>query len=225
MPARGRLIVVEGLDRSGKTTQCARLRERLANTRGTGCLLLKFPDRTTTIGLMIDSYLRSQTELDDRAIHLLFSANRWEKRSAILDALEHGTDVILDRYVYSGVAFSTVKGLDAAWCRSCDQGLPRPDLIIFLDIDTDSAARRGGYGEERYEKAAIQSLVREAFKELQAAQDDVQTSWCTIDARYSVDEVQEAIWKQTELLLEKEALEPIGKITWTSPPGGQIAWR
>jgi len=37
-----------------------------------------FLDRTTAIGQMIDSYLRSTSELDDRAIHLLFSANRWE---------------------------------------------------------------------------------------------------------------------------------------------------
>ena len=35
-------------------------------------------DRTTPIGIMIDSYLRNATDMDDRAIHLLFSANRWE---------------------------------------------------------------------------------------------------------------------------------------------------
>lgn len=35
-------------------------------------------DRTTAIGKMIDSYLKSHSDLDDRAIHLLFSANRWE---------------------------------------------------------------------------------------------------------------------------------------------------
>ena len=39
---------------------------------------IAYPDRTTTIGKMIDNYLQSKAELDDRAIHLLFSANRWE---------------------------------------------------------------------------------------------------------------------------------------------------
>lgn len=43
--------------------------------------LWKFPDRQTGTGRMIDSYLTSKTELDDAAIHLLFCANRWEKRS------------------------------------------------------------------------------------------------------------------------------------------------
>jgi dTMP kinase len=90
-PKRGAFIVIEGLDRSGKSTQAKRLVERLEKT--TKAKLVKFPseytthssmlltgmiDRSTPIGKMIDAYLRSQSELDDRAIHLLFSANRWE---------------------------------------------------------------------------------------------------------------------------------------------------
>lgn len=89
--ARGALIVLEGLDRSGKSTQVDRLVARL-NAEGHKARLHKFPgtspatallseltvDRTTAIGKMIDAYLRSAAELDDHAIHLLFSANRWE---------------------------------------------------------------------------------------------------------------------------------------------------
>jgi dTMP kinase len=95
-PRRGAFIVLEGLDRSGKSTQVARLVEKLEQN-GKRAHLQKFPgesvvtnevplltlrtvylDRTTSIGKMIDSYLQSQSDLDDRAIHLLFSANRWE---------------------------------------------------------------------------------------------------------------------------------------------------
>jgi dTMP kinase len=90
---RGAFIVLEGLDRSGKTTQTAKLVQRVEKL-GKPCKLVKFPgkqfslrgrvdrglDRTTTIGKMIDSYLRSAEDLDDRVIHLLFSANRWEAR-------------------------------------------------------------------------------------------------------------------------------------------------
>ena len=47
-------------------------------TKKKNLILVLHPDRTTPIGKMIDSYLRSQSDLDDRAIHLLFSANRWE---------------------------------------------------------------------------------------------------------------------------------------------------
>ena len=45
-----------------------------------------------------------------------------------------------DRYAYSGVAFSSAKGLDVHWCKSCDIGLPAPDCIIYLDIPVEDAA-------------------------------------------------------------------------------------
>lgn len=51
-----------------------------------------------------------QKELPDEAIHLLFSANRWEKANSLLKMLEHGTTVVVDRYCFSGVAFSAAKG-------------------------------------------------------------------------------------------------------------------
>jgi dTMP kinase len=72
--ARGAFIVVEGLDRAGKSTQVAGLAKAL-NARS-----IKFPDRTTPIGKMIDNYLAQKSDMEDRAIHLLFSANRWEAR-------------------------------------------------------------------------------------------------------------------------------------------------
>jgi len=74
---RGAFIVIEGLDRSGKSTQCARLAARL-EAAGKPVKSVKFPDRTTAIGKMINAYLQSESEVDDQTIHLLFSANRWE---------------------------------------------------------------------------------------------------------------------------------------------------
>jgi dTMP kinase len=76
---RGALIVLEGLDRSGKSSQCKALASFL-RSRGESVEEWRFPDRTTAIGQMISSYLTGASELDDSAIHLLFSANRWEKR-------------------------------------------------------------------------------------------------------------------------------------------------
>ncbi len=78
---RGAFILFEGVDRCGKSTQCKMLVQNL-QSRGIEAELWRYPDRTTAIGQMIDKYLQSQTEMDDAAIHLLFSANRWEKRYA-----------------------------------------------------------------------------------------------------------------------------------------------
>jgi len=75
---RGAFILIEGLDRAGKTTQVKRLCDKLY-AEGHNVKTIRFPDRTSPIGKMIDGYLQSSIEMDDHAIHLLFSANRWEK--------------------------------------------------------------------------------------------------------------------------------------------------
>lgn len=90
----------------------------------------------------------------------------------ILKALHSGTHVIIDRYAFSGVAFSAAKeGLSLEWCKQPDRGLPRPDLVCFLDVSSDEASKRGGFGEERYEKRDFQEKVRQNYQELMQ-QDD-----------------------------------------------------
>lgn len=81
--SRGALIVLEGLDRSGKTSQSTRLLKYLDGL-GYPAESFRFPDRNTGVGQMISSYLTNKSQLDDHAIHLLFSANRWEKRYVLL---------------------------------------------------------------------------------------------------------------------------------------------
>ena len=71
--------------------------------------MMRFPDRTTGIGSILNSYLTCAKELDDHAVHLLFSANRWELEQKIVSTLKAGNHVIIDRYAYSGVAFSAAK--------------------------------------------------------------------------------------------------------------------
>lgn len=163
--SRGLFIVVEGLDRTGKSTQCAQLLNYFANA-GRQATLMKFPDRTTNIGQMINSYLQSKTELNDKAIHLLFSANRWELSQYIIDTINNGTTIIADRYAYSGVAYSIAKGLDYDYCKSPDKGLPIPDKVFFLDLPPQLAQQREDYGEERYESLDIQTRVRSSFMEI-----------------------------------------------------------
>ncbi|KAI8640520.1 thymidylate kinase [Parasitella parasitica] len=184
---RGLLIVVEGCDRSGKSTQCDNLVTHFKQD-GINTELVKFPDRTTQTGKMIDSYLQLKSELDDHAIHLLFSANRWEAMKSLSEKLNNGTTLVVDRYAFSGVAFSSAKGLDLEWCRNPDVGLLTPDVVLFLDLDIDEAEKRGGFGQERYEKRDLQIEVRQKFMELK---DD---SWKIIDASQSKENVQKDIW-------------------------------
>lgn len=123
-------------------------------------------DRDTPIGKMINSYLQGQAQQDDHSIHLLFSANRWEAAQRIKADLKNGITVIADRYSYSGAVYSAAKDnqdLSLEWAWWPETGLPRPDLVLFLSIASQEAAKRGGYGEERYETGSIQSNVRRLF--------------------------------------------------------------
>ncbi|KAI9037041.1 bifunctional thymidylate/uridylate kinase [Aspergillus affinis] len=162
---RGALVVVEGLDRAGKSSQCEALRDSLQES-GQPVKYVRFPDRTTTIGKMIDGYLRGQSQLDDHSIHLLFSANRWEAVKDIEEDIASGITVIVDRYSYSGAVYSAAKGnpnLSLEWAWLPEIGLPRPDICLFLQISPEQAAKRGGFGVERYENEPMQKRVRELF--------------------------------------------------------------
>ncbi|KAG8960332.1 Thymidylate kinase [Tulasnella sp. 419] len=200
--SRGAFIVIEGLDRSGKSTQAQALYQHLQDRLGASNVkLIKFPDRTTPIGKMIDSYLRSESELDDRAIHLLFSANRWEAASSIIKDLESGVTLICDRYAFSGLSFTFSKnkpGLTYEWCLSPDIGLPSPDIVLFLDISPEKAKLRGGYGEERYEKEEMQKRVRDAFKRIGEEYGGVESSWVEIDAGRDLNAVTTDVQKAVE---------------------------
>ncbi|EEB09452.1 thymidylate kinase Tmp1 [Schizosaccharomyces japonicus yFS275] len=188
---RGKFVVFEGLDRSGKSTQAELLKKALID-RGQRAILLRFPDRGTTIGKQIDAYLKNKNKLPDEAIHLLFSANRWELASTIEAALADGVHCIVDRYSFSGVAFSAAKGMDWDWCKQPERGLPSPDIVLFFQVDPNIASKRAGFGNERYELPVFQRTVAEKYALLrqefvkERKNDD---SWLMIDGNQSIEQV------------------------------------
>ncbi|XP_075633077.1 uncharacterized protein LOC142605542 isoform X3 [Castanea sativa] len=190
--SRGALVVLEGLDRSGKTSQSSRLLSYLEGL-GHSAELWRFPDRSTDVGQMISSYLSNKSQLDDHMIHPLFSANRWEKRSLMETKLKTGTTLIVDRYSYSGVAFSSAKGLGVEWCKAPEVGLLAPDLILYLDIQPEKATERGGYGGERYEQLEFQKKVSQCYQVLHDA------SWKIVDACQPIKDIEKQL---QELVLD-----------------------
>lgn len=194
---RGQLIVFEGLDKSGKSTQSQKLKEALEKD-GQLVDLWSFPDRNTKLGDVIDSYLNKKLELHDRSIHLLFSANRWEKVSKLIKLLESGTTVITDRYAFSGVAYSAAKGLPLEWCKQPDVGLPKPDCVIFLQLSPEAGAKRNGFGEERYEKTQFQNKVLEQFMQIK------DESWKIINADQNMEDLHQEIYKHIKSLKNEE---------------------
>ncbi|KAI7960266.1 hypothetical protein MJO29_005334 [Puccinia striiformis f. sp. tritici] len=219
---RGSFIVFEGLDRSGKSTQCRLLEEKLKQA-GRAVESMRFPDRTTAIGQMINSYLCQTSELDDHAIHLLFAANRWEKSTDIHTTLQSGTTIICDRYAFSGTAFTAAKfnirvppePEPIATLACADRGLPLPDLVIFLTLGEQSLDNREGFGRERYENTELQDEVKRQFVQVvrpHFEETHGRNRWIEVDATGTIEEVEKRIWDVVDNHLRNFVPESIGKL-------------
>lgn len=163
---RGVFVVIEGIDHSGKTTQCSALAARLVKEQKRPVLSIHFPDRTTPTGKLIARHLAGEATIHDpKRLYNLFVDNRREKSDDIRTALAQGTTVICDRWSYSGIAYASAKGvLDPFWCAQQEAGLPAPDVVVLLDLEPGPAQTRGGK-REIYDDVAMQANARHGFQE------------------------------------------------------------
>lgn len=142
------LIVVEGLDGAGKSTQVGKLRQYLENRYGQ-VDYIHFPRYDAPVyGDLISRFLRGDygdiNTVHPQLVALLYAEDRHQAAPGMRRELEAGKTVLLDRYVYSNIAYQCAKlgnEQDRLSLRDwifktefTDFGLPRPDLNIFLDV-------------------------------------------------------------------------------------------
>ncbi|XP_036865437.1 thymidylate kinase isoform X1 [Manis javanica] len=235
---RGALIVLEGVDRAGKSTQSRKLVAALC-AAGHRAELLRFPERSTEIGKLLSSYLEKKNEVEDHSVHLLFSANRWEQvcadllvgypsslqqhprppvqnlpaiacRPLIKEKLSQGVTLVVDRYAFSGVAFTSAKeNFSLDWCKQPDVGLPKPDVVVFLQLQLAEAAARGEFGRERYENGTFQERALQRFHQLMG---DPSLNWKVVDASRSMEDVHKEICTLSEDTIHAVSQRPLGEL-------------
>lgn len=142
------LVVLEGLDGAGKSTQVRKLKKYLESI-SPDLEYIHFPRYDAPVyGDLISRFLRgdfgSNENVHPQLVALLFAEDRHGAASYIENILKDGGNVLLDRYVYSNIAYQCAKLDDPAgraglreWIFNTeygDFGLPRPDLNIFLDV-------------------------------------------------------------------------------------------
>ena len=138
---RGKFIVFEGLDGSGKTTQIKRLGAYFAE-EGIRCIVTKEPT-DGPIGVLVRNVLRGITPLSTESLALLFAADRAEHVTRqIRHALESGTHVLCDRFVYSNMAYQGMKIPLNTIAAYNERFFTAPDLTLFIDTDPKECARR-----------------------------------------------------------------------------------
>jgi dTMP kinase len=195
---RGRLIVFEGLDQSGKQTQSEGLAARL-RTRGHTVECIAFPDYDTSIGREIARALAGEREYTPDVMQLLYVANRFEWKPRIDAWLESGSIVLSDRYIASSIAYGETQGLDPQWLWDVQQPLPQPGLTILLDIAPGTAAGRKSVGRDRYERdLALLGRVRDSY-----ARQANDSAWIRIDGDQDRARVAAEVAAAVDLWLER----------------------
>jgi dTMP kinase len=209
----GHFIVIEGIDGSGTTTQCAILAERLIQ-KG-------LPSRTTRepsdgpIGVVIRQILTGRVVVPGRdgarppgwaTMATLFASDRLDHLEAdVIPSLTDGVTVICDRYDYSSVAYQTVSGGGgddvSAWVRELNRHARRPDLTLVLDVDPEVAASRRGARSGRPELYEVDELQVE-LAQFYAKIDELFPGDTIrhIDANCGVEGVTAAIWSEVMAL-------------------------
>ena len=166
---RGKFIVFEGIDGSGKSTHARLLKERLEK-EGKRVFLTLEPTEGEA-GKLLRRCLTGETDLPEEAIAGLFMTDRLDHiknpSEGILAHLERGEIVISDRYYFSSFAYNSMYA-PMEWViaiNSLARELLKPDLTVFLDLEptrfVDRIRARGQ--KERYEKTELLTKVRENY--------------------------------------------------------------
>lgn len=151
----GKIITIEGLDGAGKSTQIKLLTEHLDQV-GQRYRFVHFPIMDEGYyGQLIAEYLRGEfgslEQVHPKLVALLFAENRHEHRAQLMEWIEQGYLVLLDRYVHSNIAFQCAKLDDPQikkqlkeWILDFEFGhnhLPAPSLSLFLQVPFEFIAK------------------------------------------------------------------------------------
>jgi dTMP kinase len=200
-----RFLVIEGLDGSGKSTQVDRLRHYL-NERGTAFRYLHFPRLEEGVyGKLIARFLRGEmgdiNHVDPYLVALIFAGDRNDAKEMIETWIGQEELVLVDRYVYSNIAFQCAKLTTASerealtdWIAELEFGyhrLPVPDMNVFLDVPFEFTQRqlsvsRAGQdrdylkgGQDIHERdLAFQEQVRAVYLSLTKRFDNIRVVEC-----------------------------------------------
>ena len=216
-----RLIVIEGIDGSGSTTQVHRLFAHLRQ-KGHAAFVTHEPS-DGPVGMLIRLALAgrlsgprkrfhdpseavddSGTELDEFTMALLFAADRADHAATqIHPNLRRGRHVLTDRYLLSSLAYQGLT-CELGWLRAINRNAPRPDLTIFLDVDPEVAHTRmkaNRWHRDLYEETDQQRLIRKAYHEI-IAQDYPEIGPVKIvDSARKADEVAAEIAEVVDVYL------------------------
>ena len=222
-PLPGKLVVIEGADGSGRTTEVALLKAWL-EIEGHAVVDTGLR-RSDLVSAEIDRAKRGHT-LGATTMALLYAADFADQlENKIVPALSAGSTVLADRYIYTLMARAIARGASAAWARGLYAFALRPDRVVFLDARPDILLHRAiaKYGTLDYwESGRDLSLSRDLFESFFRYQKLLsrEFSWmrrsygfAMVDANRAPEQVHEDVRRLVAPLYGAKAPAPA-----TSPP-------
>lgn len=195
---KGIFIVFEGVEGSGKSTQCCLLTHQLER-EGINFLHLREPGDTGT-GEKIREWLRTSSELDGYSELFLLSASRRALvKNKIIPALTNGQVVVLDRYIYSTLAYQGFgRGINIQQINYVNmmatEGLS-PDITFLLDINPKNSFQRKPKGTlDRWELENIDFYTKVRNGYLKISGEDTNL-WRVINADKPKESISEEVWE------------------------------
>jgi dTMP kinase len=208
-PARGRFVVVEGLDGAGTTTQAERLAAAL-RARGLAVELTKEPTNGP-LGAVLRQAIEGRVQLDPVALALAFAADRadhvFNPVNGIEAQLAAGRWVVSDRYVLSSLAYNRGGRIARDWVAELNRHALAPDLTVFVDVDPEICLTRidtRSAADELFHSREQLLAVDRAYRELLDA-GQIEGPLAVVAGDGSVGEVAAAIWEAVTAALGEPA--------------------
>ncbi len=211
---RGKLIVIEGADASGKKTQSKLLFEKIRQ-QGKAAELVSFPRYEAFCGSLVKKYLNGEfgslKVVPPEFAALLYALDRYDATRGIECALQQGSIVVADRFTASNIAHQAAKFSGAEqqrfikWIECLESRLPKPSLTFYLDVPVSVSQglmqAEGRQKDLHEENAAYLEKVRVVYLWLAKQRGWVKINCVKGGKLLSVEQIHSLIWKKAKALL------------------------
>ena len=212
----GLLVVIEGTDGSGKSTQLELLK-RYMQDMSYGVMVSEW--KTSRLIAKVIDEAKERNLLNASTYSLLYAADFADRlENQIIPALKSGFIVLLDRYYYTALARDVVRGQDIEWVKNLYEFAPEPDLVFYLDMPVDILLKRiiGTTGLDFYESGRDVGFSTDFYKSFEIYQNRCleeynrmksEYGFISIDGTKTVEEIHDEMKKHVQEILDTGILD------------------
>ncbi len=212
----GLLVVIEGTDGSGKSTQLELLKRSLQD-QSYGVMVSEWKTSRLIANVIDDA--KDRNLLNATTYSLLYAADFADRlENQIIPALKSGFVVLLDRYYYTALARDVVRGQNIEWVKNLYDYAPEPDLVFYLDMPVDVLLKRiiGTTGLDFYESGRDVGFSTDFYKSFEIYQNKCLEQYekmkkihgfISIDGTKSIPEIHQIMSEEVQKILNTGILD------------------